>query len=132
MPPRWLTRAMVLALHGESLAVFGGSPGLRDAGLLESALARPKNQLGYEPSPTLVQLAATYGFGLARGHAFVDGNKRVAVLATAVFLALNGLRFDPDELDEVRTLLAVAAGELSQEAFASWIGANTTKAAPRP
>lgn len=125
MEPRWLNRAMVVALHDESLAQFGGLPGIRDGGLLDSALARPRNRLAYEPDTPMTRLAAAYGFGLTRNHPFVDGNKRIAVLAVAVFLALNGRRFDPDEADEVRTILALAAGALDEEAFDAWIAANT-------
>lgn len=125
MEPRWLTRAMVVALHDESLAVFGGMSGIRDERMLESALARPRNRLAYRPDSELAHLAAAYGFGLARNHPFVDGNKRVAVLAIAVFLALNGRRFDPDEADEVRAILALAAGELDEGALAEWIKENT-------
>ncbi len=125
MEPRWLTRAMVVALHDESLALFGGLPGVRDEGMLDSALARPQNRLAYEPGVEFPRLAAAYGFGLARNHPFVDGNKRVAVLAVAVFLALNGRRFDPDEADEVRTILALAAGEIDEDALTLWIEQNT-------
>ena len=132
MEPRWLTRAMVLALHQESLAVFGGHGGLRDEGLLESALARPRNLLAYAPEVDLVRLAAAYGFGLARNHPFMDGNKRVAVLAVAVFLAINGVDFDPNEVDEVRTILALAAGEVDEEELAVWIRANTQARTPGP
>ncbi len=124
--PRWLTRAMVVALHDESLALFGGMPGIRDEGMLESALASPRNRLAYEPGVEQSRLAAAYGFGLARNHPFLDGNKRIAVLAVAVFLSLNGRRFDPDETDEVRTVLALAAGELDEDALARWIEENTT------
>jgi len=125
MEPRWLTRAMVVALHGESLAMFGGRPGIRDPGMLDSALARPRNRLGYEPDTDLWGVAAAYGFGLARNHPFVDGNKRIAVLAIAVFLALNGRRFDPDEVDEVRTITALADGAIDEADLARWIEANT-------
>jgi death on curing protein len=126
MEPRWLTRAMVVALHDESLALFGGLPGIRDDGLLDSALARPRNRLAYEPDAELCRIAAAYGFGLVRNHPFVDGNKRIGVLAVAVFLALNGLRFEPDEVEEVRTILDLAAGNSDEEEFAAWIVANTT------
>jgi death-on-curing protein len=117
---------MVVALHDESLALFGGLPGIRDDGLLDSALARPRNRLAYEPDAELCRIAAAYGFGLVRNHPFVDGNKRIGVLAVAVFLALNGLRFEPDEVEEVRTILDLAAGNSDEEEFAAWIVANTT------
>ena len=124
MKPRWLTPAMVLALHEESLAIFGGLGGVRDQGLLESALARPENLLAYQPDADLPALAAAYGFGLARNHPFLDGNKRIAVLAIAVFLQLNGLRFDPDELDEVRAGLALAACYLDEGELGKWVRDN--------
>jgi len=123
---------MVVALHQESLAVFGGQGGLRDEGLLESALARPRNLLGHEPEADLARLAAAYGFGLARNHPFMDGNKRIAVLAVAVFLAINGVDFDPDEVDEVRTVLALAAGEIDEGELAAWIGVNSKERSPDP
>ena len=132
MEPRWLTRAIVVALHEESIAIFGGLAGIRDEGLLEGALARPRNLHADEPGADLVRLAAAYGFGLARNHPFVDGNKRIAVLAVAVFLAVNGMDFDPDEVDEVRTILALATGELDEAALTAWIRANTTPRAPSP
>ena len=116
---------MVVALHDESLALFGGLPGIRDPGLLERARARPRNRLGYEPDTKLTGLAAAYGFGLAKNHPFVDGNKRIAVLSVAVFLALNGRRFDPDEVDEVRTMLALAGSELDDQQFGTWVAENT-------
>ena len=132
MEPRWLTRAMVVALHQESLAQFGGLAGIRDEGLLESALARPRNLLGSEPEANLIRLAAAYGFGLARNHPFLDGNKRVTVLAVAVFLSINGIDFDPDEMDEVRTILALAAGEVDEGSLAAWVRSNTTVRTPGP
>jgi death on curing protein len=132
MEPRWLTRAMVVALHQESLALFGGHGGLRDEGLLESALARPQNLLAYEPGTDLLRLTVAYGFGLARNHPFMDGNKRIAVLAVAVFLAINGMDFDPEEVDEVRTILYLAAGDVDEDDLAAWIGANTKPRTPGP
>lgn len=123
--PRWLTRAMVIALHDESIAMFGGAPGLRDEGLLDSALARARNRHLYEPETPLTELAAAYAYGLARNHPFADGNKRIAVIAAATFLALNGRRFDPDEVDEVRLVLALADGSLSEADLSAWIAQNT-------
>lgn len=125
MEPRWLTRDMVVALHEESMALFGGLAGIRDEGLLDSALARPRNILAYEPDADLCRLAAALGYGLARNHPFLDGNKRITVITVAVFLALNGRRFDPDEVDEVRAVLSLAAGNLDEPAFADWVAANT-------
>jgi death-on-curing protein len=123
--PSWLDRRVVLLLHSESLAEHGGSSGLRDQGLLESALARPLNKWNYQQEIDLAELAAAYGFGLARNHPFVDGNKRIAFIATALFLRLNGLSLASDRLDEIQTMLGVAAGEISEEQFAAWIRAHS-------
>ena len=124
--PRWLSKAVVVALHEESLARFGGSAGIRDEGLLESALERPRNLYAYEGEEGVARLAAAYGFGIARNHPFVDGNKRAALLAVAVFCSLNGLRLSPSQVDEVRTITALAAGELTEQQLAEWITANST------
>ncbi len=122
--PRWLDLQVILALHEESAAAFGGAVGIRDPGLLESALARPKNLFFYEENDDLGRLAAAYGHGISRNHPFLDGNKRCALLAVAVFLAINGCAFDPDELDEVKVMLSLASGELEEGALAAWIRAN--------
>lgn len=124
--PHWLSKKALLLLHTESLAGFGGVPGLRDESLLESALARPVNLYGYEPQSTLAALAACYGFGLAKNHAFVDGNKRAAFLAIGVFLSINGAKLVADELDAIQTIVAVAAGELDEQVLATWIENNST------
>ena len=115
---------MAIALHEESIARFGGTAGLRDVGLLESALARPENLHAYEDVVDVPTWAAAYGFAIARNHPFVDGNKRAAVLFTAVFAALNGLRFDPDQVAEVATFLALAEGTIEEPAFAAWVAAQ--------
>lgn len=117
---RFVSRQALMLLHDESLAEHGGAAGLRDEGLLESALARPHNLLAYG-EPDAAALAAAYGFGLAPNHAFVDGNKRVAFLATGLFLALNGLRLGATQAEATLTMLALAAGELSEQEFAQWI-----------
>lgn len=117
---RYITRRALELLHDESLAEHGGRPGLRDEGLLESALARPHQLLAYG-EPDLAALAAAYAFGLVRNHAFVDGNKRAAFLATGLFLALNGQRLVITQADATLTMLALAAGELSEDAFAQWL-----------
>lgn len=122
--PRWLTLAMAIALHEESIARFGGTAGLRDVGLLEAALARPKNLHAYDGVVDVATLAAAYGFAVARNHPFVDGNKRAAVLHVAIFAALNGLRFDPDQVDEVATFLALAEGTIEEPTFAAWVAAQ--------
>ena len=109
----------------ESLATFGGASGLRDEGLLDSALARPQNTHAYNPASTLADLAASYGFGLAKNHAFVDGNKRAAFLAIGICLAINGHKLVADQVDAIQTMLAVAAGKLDERSLAAWIQKNS-------
>ena len=123
--PRWISKKALLLLHEESLANFGGASGLRDEGLLDSALARPLNTHADNADSTLADLAAAYGFGLAKNHAFVDGNKRAAFLSIGVFLALNGLKLVADQVDAIQKLLAVAAGELDERSLADWIHKNS-------
>jgi death-on-curing protein len=123
--PIWLDRQSVILLQAESLTQHGGSSGIRDAGLLDSALARPLNKWNYNSEADLAILAAGYGFGLTRNHQFVDGNKRIAFIATALFLRLNGYRLSSDPLDEIQTMLSLAAGELGEEEFAVWIRNHT-------
>jgi death-on-curing protein len=123
--PRWISKKALLLLHEESLAEFGGGRGLRDEGLLESALARPHNAYAYKPDITISELAAAYAFGLAKNHAFIDGNKRAAFLSIGLFLAVNGRRLQADQVDAVQTILAVASGDLSEEGLAAWIARNT-------
>ena len=117
---RWIDRRALELLHDESLAVHGGASGLRDEGLLESALARPLNLAAYG-SPEVWELAASYGVGLAKNHAFVDGNKRAAFLAVGLFLALNGYRLNAPQADATLTMLAVAAGQMDEAALARWL-----------
>ena len=117
---RWLSLAMVSALHRESIARFGGSDGIRDAGLLESALARAQNRVAYDTGATVFALAADYCLGIAGNHPFVDGNKRTAILAAATFLSLNGYAFDPPETSIVQMIVGLAAGEVEAEALARW------------
>jgi death-on-curing protein len=117
---RWVNRQVLLLLHEESLAEHGGAPGLRDGGLLDSALARPLN-LALYGDPDVAELAAAYGIGLAKNHAFVDGNKRAAFLALGMFLALNGHRLRATQVDATLTMLAVAAGEISEKGLSQWI-----------
>ncbi len=119
-PWRWIDKAALLALHEESLAEHGGATGMRDEGLLDSALARPLNLAAYG-EPTLADLAACYGVGVAKNHAFVDGNKRAAFLAVGLFLAINGHRLMATQADATLTMLAVAAGEVDEAQFAEWI-----------
>lgn len=117
---KWINRQVLLLLHEESLAEHGGASGLRDEGLLDSALARPLN-LSMYAEPDLADLAASYGVGLAKNHAFVDGNKRAAFLAVGLFLALNGYRLHATQADATLTMLSVAAGDIDEIAFANWI-----------
>ncbi|MFT3817592.1 MAG: type II toxin-antitoxin system death-on-curing family toxin [Rubrivivax sp.] len=123
---RWIARPALELLHDESIAEHGGAPGLRDEGLLESALARPLNLAAYG-EPKLAELAAAYGIGLAKNHAFVDGNKRVAFLAVGLFLALNGHRLVATQAEATLTMLAVAAGSLDEAAFADWLRRHVQK-----
>lgn len=126
--PRWISKKAVLLLHEESLAEFGGARGLRDEGLLESALARPQNACAYNPGITIAELAACYAFGLAKNHGFVDGNKRAAFLSIGVFLAINGYRLAADQVEAIETILAVASGALSESSLAAWIERNAVAA----
>jgi death on curing protein len=120
---KWISRQVLLLLHDESLAEHGGASGLRDEGLLESALARPLN-LALYGEPDVASLAASYGLGLAKNHAFVDGNKRAAFLAVGLFLGLNGYRLHATQADATLTVLSVAAGETDEAEFAQWIRAH--------
>ena len=108
-------------MHADQVREHGGQLGLRDAGLLESALARPRNRWSYESEADLQSLAAEYGFGLAKNHAFVDGNKRIAFVAMNVFLLLNGLEIEAPEPDVVATMLGVAEGRIDQDGLAQWL-----------
>jgi death on curing protein len=121
--PVWLGRDLILAIHEEQIAEHGGGEGLRDLGLLESALARPLN-LAAHGSPDLAALAAALGYGLARNHPFVDGNKRTAFVAVETFLALNGLDLTAGDAECVVAMLDLAAGELPEEGFAAWLRDN--------
>jgi death-on-curing protein len=125
--PRWLTLAMVIAIHDEQLAIHGGSPGIRDAGMLESALDRPRNKWAYEPAE-LPELAAAYAYGIARNHPFVDGNKRTSLLSLYTFLGLNKVDFVVPEAMAAAIILSLAAGEVSEESLTRWIRDNWPKA----
>ncbi|HUH13362.1 MAG TPA: type II toxin-antitoxin system death-on-curing family toxin [Longimicrobiales bacterium] len=119
--PIWLTRAIVEALHAVQVREHGGQLGLRDEGLLESALARPRNVWSYQPDADLTLLAAEYGYGLAKNHAFLDGNKRIAFVAMNVLLILNGYEIDAPEPEVVERMLEVADGRLPLEGLGEWI-----------
>lgn len=122
---RWIDPQALQLLHGESLAEHGGRAGLRDAGLLASALDRPQNLAAYG-EPDLAALAASYAVGLAKNHAFVDGNKRAAFLAVGLFLFLNGHRLQATQAEATIAVVALAAGELSEPVFAEWLRSRMT------
>ena len=122
----WIDKRALLLLHDESLAEHGGASGMRDEGLLDSALARPLNLAAYG-EPDVAALAASYGVGLAKNHAFVDGNKRAAFLAVGLFLWLNGHRLAVSQAEATLAMLAVAAGDLDEAACAAWLRANVTR-----
>lgn len=123
--PRWINKRALLLLHEESLSHFGGRRGIKDDGLLESALARPQNLLAYNPEADLFDLAASYAYGLARNHAFVDGNKRAAFLSIGIFLTINGYTLKADQVDAIQTIAALAAGALEEKDIAAWIRENS-------
>lgn len=120
----WLDPDMLRAVHEEQLAEHGGAAGTRDDGLFESAIARPQNQAGYGESDA-ADLAAAYGFGIARNHPFIDGNKRTAFVAVELFLDLNGFKLAADDAACVLTMLAVAAGQMDEATFARWLREHT-------
>jgi death-on-curing protein len=124
--PEWLDTDIMLDVHGEELALFGGSEGVRDEGLLESALARPQNKFAYRETD-LAMLAAAYAFGIARNHPFVDGNKRAAFAAIIVFLGLNGIDFVVPPAEATAVMLSLGAGEIDEESLARWISDNLPK-----
>ena len=124
--PEWLAKGTILALHAESLAEHGGGEGLRDDGLLESALARPLQLFSYgDPPPDLAALAAAYGMGLAKNHAFVDGNKRIALIALLTFLIVNGQRRTASQPDAYQTMIGLASGAIDDETLAQWVRVNS-------
>jgi death on curing protein len=121
--PLWISYEQAIAIHARQLRRFGGAPGLRDEGMLRSALERPINKWSYEQA-TMPELAAAYAFGLAKNHAFVDGNKRIAFMAMMIFLRRNGIAFAPDPAQATAMILALAAGEVSEASLTRWIRDN--------
>jgi death-on-curing protein len=124
--PVWVLRETVLALHEQSLAEFGGTAGIRDEGLLDSALAKPENLFAYG-QPTIFDLAASYGFGLVKNHPFIDGNKRAGFIVAVIFLELNGHHFQATEAEAAVCTLALAASEMSETEFAAWLKKNSRR-----
>ena len=122
--PRWVSYTVVIAVHETQLSEHGGAIGVRDQGVLESALARPRQIYAYADKPSLPQLAAAYAVGIVKNHPFVDGNKRTAWVVCATFMELNGRRVTAEQADVVETMLAVAAGEISHEELADWLDQN--------
>lgn len=118
--PVWISRELAEAVHSEQLRAHGGRLGLRDENLLESALARPRQRWAYEEGIDLAELAAAYGFGIAKNHPFIDGNKRTALVSIGVFLRMNGVRLMASEPEAVEVMLGVASGELGEPALAAW------------
>ena len=132
MSLRWITKSALMLLHDESLATHGGGEGLRDEGLLDSALARPLNLVAYadaDAPPDVAALAASYTVGLAKNHPVVDGNKRAAFLVIGLFLYLNGYRLKASQAEATITVLLVATGDITEEAFASWLRLHAHKKA---
>lgn len=123
---RWLDKQALLLLHGESLAEHGGAAGMRDEGLLDSALARAQNLAAYG-EPDVAALAAAYGSGISQNHPFVDGNKRAAFLSVGLFLALNGYRLAATQAEATVAVLSLAAGELDEVEFAGWLREHLVK-----
>ena len=124
--PYWLTRSECLALHDMMLAQYGGCSGIRDEGLLESALARPR-QLHHYGSPNLAEMAAAYAAGIVKNHPFLDGNKRTGFMMGAGFLERNGCKFFASEADVVIRTLALAAGEMTEADYAAWLEENSKR-----
>ena len=123
---RWIDRTVLIAIHDMQLAEHGGGAGLRDGNLLESALAKPENLAAYG-NPDAAALAAAYGYGISRNHAFIDGNKRTALVAAELFLQLNGWRLEVNDADCVMTMLLVATGDITEVAFADWLRLHAHK-----
>lgn len=127
--PKWVTASIATAIHDEAIYEFGGLAGVRDSGLLQSALNRPRNLLAFKPESSIFKLAAALCVGIAKDHPFHDGNKRTALLATRAFLYLNGQELEPTQADEVTTLVAVADGSLDERRLAEWLKRNSSRRA---
>jgi death-on-curing protein len=125
--PRWIDKQALLLLHAASLTAFGGSGGIRDEALLDSALARARNRFLYEPKADMAELAACYGFGVARNHPFVDGNKRAALHSIGVFLAINNCELIAPQPETIQAIMRLASNELSEVELATWIRLNSKR-----
>ena len=123
--PRWISLSVVMAIHEAQLAEHGGSTGVRDAGLLDSALARPRQVYACVEAAGLVRVAAAYAFGIAKNQTFLDGNKRTAWVVCATFLELNGRRITASQVDVVGTMLGVADGSVNEDSFVVWLELNS-------
>jgi len=123
---RWVTKSVVLAIHEQQIAEHGGTAGVRDIGLLESALARPQNLAAYT-EPDIAAMAAAYGFGVARNHPFLDGNKRTSYVVTFSFLRLNGIDVRADEATKLDLWLRLASGDVTEEQLAEWLRSHSVK-----
>lgn len=124
--PEGVDKATLMLLVGDSLAEHGGAPGLRNEGLLDSVLARPINRHNHENETDIAALAACYGFGIAKSHPFIDGNKRAALIGIGLFLKLNGFNLRAPQLDTFQTILRLAAGSLEEAELADWLTAHIT------
>ena len=128
--PIWIAHALATAIHSRQLAEHGGADGVRDAGLLDSALARPQQQFAYaDRTPDIPALAASYAFGIAKNHAFLDGNKRTAFVVCRTFLVLNGYDLVGDRIERFTAFLSLAAGDWDEPTFAAWLSAHAARTA---
>lgn len=125
--PRWITALSLILLHAEALAEHGGKEGLRDEGLLQSALARPRNLFFYDGVSDVAKLAAAYGTGIARNHPFIDGNKRAALLTIGLFVEKNGFQLAANKVNATQVILQLAGGEIQEGELAAWIASHIKK-----
>lgn len=125
--PVWIDERDALAIHGRVLAQHGGTAGLRDQGLLQSALARPRQHYAYAKSPDIIEMAALYTAGIVRNHPFVDGSKRTGFVVGILFLELHGFRFKAEEEDAVQAVLSLAAGAMDETGYADWLRRNSKR-----
>ncbi|HEY1686193.1 MAG TPA: type II toxin-antitoxin system death-on-curing family toxin [Tepidisphaeraceae bacterium] len=124
--PIWISKELAIAIHHRQIAEHGGSAGTRDANLLESALARPRQQFAYaDPTPEIPVLAAAYAYGIARNHPFIDGNKRTAAVVCETFLEMNHWQLTADDVEMFKAFLAMAAGDLPEKDFVAWVKSNS-------